>query len=139
MSAVPSNTATEVSPPATPVPYYSQGLRARFNIDAAKVSASTPLPSAEEAKYANISYNVNEAAYHARSAARLAAGGLENDVLPGWPKSLDGPLCWKGVDFKDEEFVLRLSEDEKTEISAALVHFKGENFFARLREVANRV
>jgi hypothetical protein len=114
-------TSTEIQPQAPPVSYYSRGLREKYRVDALKA----PVDKAPEI-YADIDYDTNEAKYHARSERRLAAGGLETEVPVGWPKTLNGPLVWKGSDFLDEnEYIVRLTENEKAEVLEALNYFKG--------------
>jgi hypothetical protein len=102
-------------------PYYSHGLRKRYHLDAYK------LPVFENAQvYADIEYKADNAKYHARSAARVRAGGLESDVPFGWPKVLNGPLVWTTADLKGEaEFVHTLFDAEKAEIVDALKVFRG--------------
>lgn len=104
--------------------YYSQGLRARFNIDAYRVQQAR----AEANKpYADISYTVDEKKYRDRAAARVRAGGLPPSVPAGWPTELQGPLVWSVDDFeKEEEYVYNLTEADKTEILEALAIFKCE-------------
>ncbi|KAF7548799.1 hypothetical protein G7Z17_g6838 [Cylindrodendrum hubeiense] len=104
--------------------YYSQGLRARFRLDAAKVllqAAKKP----EEVKYADIGYEVNEDAFMRRSEARLAGGGLPSAVPSGFPTQMSGPLVWDKDSFPDEtEYVYYLTEADKEEIHLALAYFK---------------
>lgn len=112
---------TSVSPPAED--YYSPGLRARFQLDAAKAAA----PSAPKGPYADISYEVDEDAFRRRSAARVAAGGLATSVPPGWPTRVDGPLVWTGADYDrvdESTYVYHLHPENMLEIDGALQHFK---------------
>jgi hypothetical protein len=76
--------------------------------------------------YADIKFKPEKDKYHARTAARVRAGGLESEVPEGWPKALKGPLVWTSTDFQDEtKYVRCLSAAEKAEIMNALSHFKG--------------
>jgi len=100
--------------------YYSVGLRERFQIDSLK----PPAPKEEPVSYADIEYDVDEAKYEARSAARMAAGGLQTEVPPFWPKQVEGPLCWKSGNIAEEDYVIHLTDKDKTEIVAALKYFK---------------
>ncbi|KAK3682996.1 hypothetical protein B0T22DRAFT_472373 [Podospora appendiculata] len=106
----------------TPEPYYSQGLRARYNIDGIR---------AEQAKtqvdgvYADIGYEVEEQKYLTRASARVKAGGLPTTVPDAWPTELKGPLVWTSDSFKDEtEYVYTLTAEDKTELLSALESFK---------------
>lgn len=51
------------------------------------------------------------------------------DSLPGLPAGfaafLDHSLAWTGADFKHDEFVCQLSDDDRLELHAALDEFKG--------------
>jgi hypothetical protein len=109
--------------PVTIPDYYSPGLRARFHLDAAKAAVTLPQKS-----YADISYDVNEAAFRRRSAARLAARDLATSVPAGWPTKLEGPLVWTAADFNEADestYVYPLTDEDKEEISKALEAFKG--------------
>lgn len=108
-----------------PVPYYSGGLRARFKVDASRKPLSTPPAEHECTDY---TYEVNRERYQARSAKRLAAGGLPTAIPSGFPQRLDGPLAWKGEDFEDHEhkYVYQLSVEDIKEIDDALESFKGK-------------
>lgn len=103
-------------------PYYSQGLREQYRLGAL-------IPTDDEKASlpaANAQYEVDEAKYRALVDKRLRAGGLEKDVPTGWPKSVRGPLVWKGGDFDHEsQYVLRLSSHDKNEIQRALEYFNG--------------
>jgi len=47
-------------------------------------------------------------------------------IIPsGWPISITSSTCWTGSDLQAEEYLHILTENEKIEIRAALVHFKG--------------
>jgi hypothetical protein len=102
-------------------PYYSPGLHERFEIDGLKVPVSDGAP----VEYADIEYDVDEEKFKARGAARLAKGGLSKDVPPFWPKHVEGPLCWNPEDIKEDDYVVYLTTDDKTEIVEALKYFKG--------------
>jgi hypothetical protein len=103
-------------------PYYSLGLRERFEIDGLKVSVGDDAP----VEYADIEYDVDEEKFRARGAARLAKGGLPTDVPPFWPKHVDGPLCWNPEDIKEDDYVIYLTPEDKSEIAEALKYFKGK-------------
>lgn len=104
------------------VPYYSHGLRARFQVDGVRAEQAKRDTST---KPADISYSINTEKYLARSAARLAAGGLPTEVPAGWPKELQGPLVWGSDSFPDEnEYVYTLTNDDKKELLQALAFFK---------------
>jgi len=104
--------------------YYSQGLRARFRLDAELASKRILQPRLGD--HPNIGYMVDEAAFHRRSAARRAAGGLPTELPAGWPKELTGPLVWTTADYKDEaSYVYFLTDADKIEIDQALKSFKG--------------
>lgn len=128
----PSTGHAFTEPESTPSePYYSYGLRERFRIDGLKPAPTEPLPEAN----ADIGYDVDEAKYLARGAARIKAGGLEKSVPEGWPQSVSGPLVWKEGDFKDEtQYVYMLTEDDKAEIVKALEYFKGKLAHSTFRE-----
>jgi hypothetical protein len=101
--------------------YYSKGLREKYRLG--EIQAA---PFQQAQKSPDIGWQPNLSKYLARSAARIKAGGLQTDVPDGWPKHLDSPLAWKGVDFENEEqYILQLSSDEILEIESALKHFKG--------------
>ncbi|KAK0732899.1 hypothetical protein B0T26DRAFT_294 [Lasiosphaeria miniovina] len=111
-----------------PEPYYSQGLRARFQIDGvraeqAKVAAAA---SGSGTAFADIGYEVDEAKYRARAEARVKAGGLPTSVPAGWPTELKGPLVWTSDSFKQDEteYVYNLTADDKSELLKALESFK---------------
>lgn len=112
---------TSSEPVSVGLPYYSSGLRARFQIDALKPSISDHKP----VKYADIQYDIDEKKYKGRAAARVASGGLETDVPSQWPKRVEGPICWNADDIVEEDYVYHLTESDKEEIKAALSHFKG--------------
>jgi hypothetical protein len=110
--------------PDTVLDYYSAGLRARFRMDATKAAVTLSTES-----YADISYEVDEAAFRRRSAARLAERGLATSVPAGWPTKLEGPLVWTAADFNEADesaYVYSLTDEDKEEISKALEDFKGE-------------
>ncbi|KAK3395145.1 hypothetical protein B0H63DRAFT_64633 [Podospora didyma] len=114
-----SNTPSENAQPA---PYYSQGLRARFNIDGVRAEQAK---AEKDAPYADIAYDFNEAKFLARAAARAKAGGLPQAVPDGWPTALKGPLVWTSDTFEDEsEYVHNLTAADKTELLTALASFK---------------
>ncbi|KAK4033687.1 bfedabf7-3ea8-4d81-ab25-88f44eff35b9 [Parachaetomium inaequale] len=100
--------------------YYSTGLRSRFRLDANRAVAPVGV------KYANIGYEVDEAAFRRRAAARLAAGGLATTVPEGWPTRVEGPLVWSGDDFdgEEEDYVYHLTDQDRAEIADALEYFK---------------
>jgi len=100
--------------------YYSVSLRERFQIDSAK----SPTPQEEPVEYADIEYDVDEAKYKARSATRVAQGGLETELPPFWPTKVEGPLCWRPEDLSEDDYVFHLNDEEKAEISKALEYFK---------------
>jgi hypothetical protein len=84
---------------------------------------------------AHIKFHPDLSVYEARRTARVREGGLEKAVPSRWPATLNGPLAWKGSDFRDEaEFVYHLSEADKAEIKSALKQVKGEpvSWFWRL-------
>ncbi|KAK4171360.1 hypothetical protein QBC36DRAFT_391169 [Triangularia setosa] len=100
--------------------YYSQGLRARFQIDAARAAVRPKVT-----QYADIGYAVDEVAFKRRSEARLAARGLPTHLPDGFPARVTGPLVWTTSDIQDEsEYVYYLTDDDKAEILAALGEFK---------------
>ncbi|AEO71829.1 uncharacterized protein THITE_2148420 [Thermothielavioides terrestris NRRL 8126] len=109
--------------------YYSAGLRARFRLDADRPVAP---PAGAVKTYADIGYDVDEAAFRRRAAARVAAGGLQTSVPEGWPTRLEGPLVWTGADFDaDEEseapsYVYYLTEQDRAEIDGALEYFHAQ-------------
>ena len=113
----------EVLAPSDPTSsYYSSGLREKYRLDEFK----TPTAAVNLEQYSDLKYAPDEAKYLARSAARVAAGGLEKEVPAGWPKKLEGPMAWTTTDFPDEsKFVHQLTEAEKQEIAKALEYFKG--------------
>ncbi|KAK4466358.1 hypothetical protein QBC42DRAFT_166882 [Cladorrhinum samala] len=113
-----------VHPSSSPAPYYSQGLRARFNID--RIRLEQAASEAAGGRYADIQYDVDEAKYRARSEARLKAGlNLPTAVPDGWPTKLTGPLTWSSGSFPDEsEYVYHLTPADKAEILLALASFK---------------
>lgn len=47
-------------------------------------------------------------------------------VPDGWPAQVDAARAWSGSDFKSEdEYVMKLSDEDIAEIEAGLAHFKG--------------
>lgn len=105
--------------------YYSSGLRAKYNIEVARLTAPT---SQRPQKAADIAYEPNISSYLARSSARTCSTELEKDVPEGWPKALSGPMAWTGSDFMNEsEWLYTLSSNDKKEVNSALGHFKSEN------------
>jgi len=105
-----------------PEPYYSHGLRARFQIDGIRAEQQA---KEEPGKYADIQYEIDEQKYRARAAARVAAGGLPTSVPAGWPSKLEGPLVWSSDSFQSEkEYVYELTVDDKAELLDALVQYK---------------
>lgn len=109
-----------------PIEYYSRGLRERFRIDSFRLNPPT---IGKDQVYADIDYTVDENKYHARSQARLRAGGLEKSVPNGWPSFLKGPLVWSTSDFQDErKYVLQLEKADMAELAEALKYFKGNKF-----------
>jgi hypothetical protein len=108
---------------------YSQGLRARFQLDGSKLATSSVATSKPQ-PYADIGYEVDEGAFHRRCGASLGAGNRLNALPEGWPTKLEGPLVWSKGDFQDEaQYVYHLNDADKEEILAALEHFKGSYFF----------
>lgn len=111
--------------------YYSRGLRARFRLDGLKVKDASQGKLAHEAS-ADIEYEFNEGKYLARARARLAEGGLATELPKGWPLRLEGPMAWVGDDFRkadgsenDEKYVVVVNAEQKREVWAALLFFKG--------------
>ena len=92
-------------------PYYSVGLRERFQIDSLK----TPVPKDQPVEHADIEYDPDEQKYKARAQARVAAGGLEQEVPPFWPKQVQGPICWKPEDIKEDDYVFHLTAEHQAE------------------------
>lgn len=108
-----------------PLPYYSQGLRAKFHIDGIRAEQSKLETSG---KFADIGYEVEEYKYRARSEARVKAGGLPDAVPAGWPTELKGPLVWSSDSFSDEkEYVYNLTVEDKVELLDALEYFNGKS------------
>ncbi len=104
--------------------YYSPGLRGKYQLDAVK----KPVPAISET-YADIGYVTDKAQWMARTEARLRAGGLEKELPAGWPKVIEGPMVWSADSFKNEDdFVVRLTEEDISEIASALKHFNGDLF-----------
>ena len=113
----------EVATRNAPIEYYSSGLRERFRLDALKLN---PPKISKDQAFADIEYGIDENKYHARSQARIRAGGLEPKVPHGWPTALEGPMVWSTVDFQDEgKYVLHLDDADKKELDGALKYFKG--------------
>jgi len=107
--------------------YYSQGLRARFQIDGREVASKSSAQLNSE-RQADIGYDVDESAFQRRSEAHLAAGGLPKSVPEGWPARLEGALVWSAHDFQDEnEYVYFLTTADKAEIREALEYFHEQN------------
>jgi hypothetical protein len=105
---------------------YSQGLRARFQLDALKLPG---LHNAEPSTktYASIGYDVDKQAFEERTQASLTRNDREREVPRGWPAQLHGPLIWTSDTFQDEsEYVYQLTEKDKEEVLAALAYFKGK-------------
>ena len=121
----------------SPINYYSRGLRERFRLDALKLQE----PVGEKGQvYADIGYEIDENKYHARSQARLRAGGLPTTVPIGWPETLEGPLVWTGTDFEDEKrYILRLDDNDKAELKEALECFKGSAFPYAIQKILSPV
>lgn len=104
--------------------YYSKGLRARYHLDELKIPASQ-----RQQTYADIKYEVDEAKYLSRAAARVRTRGLQRTVPEGWPTVLEGPIVWDKDDWQDDtEFIHRLSEEDKCEINSALKSFNGMSY-----------
>ncbi|KAK5702418.1 hypothetical protein LTR17_022345 [Elasticomyces elasticus] len=105
-------------------PYYSVSLRDRFQIDNHKPPA--PVEN-EPVKFADIDYDVDEVKFRALSKARVAAGGLEAEVPPFWPKRVRGPLVWTPEKMTEDIYVVHLTDEDKAEILEALAHFKEQD------------
>ncbi len=80
-------------------------------------------------KQPDIAYHPDEAKWKARTAHRLA----ENPTLPsqplpeGFPAQVQGPIVWEGKDFtREEQWVVKLTEEQIQEIDEALQHFKSK-------------
>jgi len=114
--------------PRVTAPYYSSGLRARFLADGMRVDQRDANGGGRSPpKYADIEYEIDVQKYLARSKARMAAGGLPTEVPAGWPQKLEGPLVWSSNDFPNEdEYVYKLTDDDKTELLYALHSFKSK-------------
>lgn len=83
-------------------------------------------PLQQTALAPDISYTPNLSRYLSRVSEKTRSGNLEKEVPSGWPKYLDSPLTWTGVDFpKRETYVHQLSSEEKADIEKALEYFKG--------------
>ena len=112
--------------PGGKIEYFSQGLRARFQLDAQNIDSR---PGDVGQVYADISYEPDEAKWQVRSQAILKAGGQPSSVPGGWPDSVEGPRVWTSSDFiEEQEYVIQIGEPEKLELKAALDHFNGEIF-----------
>lgn len=109
------------SPVQPPAHYYSTGMRERFRIDGLRTVEAIKPPEL----YADIQYDVNDAKYLARVKRSLESENLAQDVPPGWPKVVDGPLAWTTRDFVEDEYIYCLTDEEKIEIAKALAYFKG--------------
>jgi len=113
-----------MAPRAAATQYYSRGLRARFLNDGIRAEQAKAEASAEF-KYADINYEIDTQKYLVRSKARVRSGGLPSEVPAGWPTELKGPLAWSSGSFSDErEYVLTLTDADKTELLAALKSYK---------------
>lgn len=80
-------------------------------------------------KQPDISYHPDEAKWRARTARRLAEDPtLPNQPLPeGFPAKVEGPIVWEGKDFTSEDqWVVKLTEEQLQEIDDALKHFKSK-------------
>ncbi|EEY15110.1 taurine catabolism dioxygenase TauD [Verticillium alfalfae VaMs.102] len=118
-----TDSTISVAERASPGPYYSSGLRARFKIDAGRPVARVMHTSPQA--YAKIGYDVDEAAYLQRSKIRHATGGLATTLPEGWPEALDGPLVWSAGDLiQEHEYMHFLTAKDKLEIADALCVFK---------------
>jgi hypothetical protein len=107
--------------------YYSSGLRAKYNVEIAWLTANITQLSQSRAA---IAYEPDLSSYLSRSSARVRSAELEKEVPKGWPQAQTGPMAWTGSDFKDEsEWVFNLSYDDKEEVSRALEHFKSKSQF----------
>lgn len=102
-------------------PYYSTGLRKRFQLD-----ATTPVLIHALEPTADIEYDIDEAKYRARVEQRLKSDTLEKEVPVDWPQAVHGSLVWTKDSFETgDEYVYRLTSAEKAEVLGALEKFKG--------------
>lgn len=108
----------ELMTPNAPIEYHSRGQREKLRLNTLKLN---PPAIGPDQVCVDIKYKIEENKYHAQSQARIGASGLETSLLIGWPKDLDRPLVWTGVDLEVEgQYVLRLGNSEKAELVAAL-------------------
>ena len=85
--------------------------------------ALTPGPPGQP----DISYAPNLEKYKARTARRLAAGGLETSVPEGFPTEIKGDFVWEGDKLEEAyNWTYEFNEDQLSEIDDALKHFKSE-------------
>jgi hypothetical protein len=100
------------------LPYLPQGLRDKYLLGEVVNQGNT-------GSSADIDWEPNLDQYLRRARARAILPGLERDVPPGWPKSLTSPLVWSGTELTDDvDVILYLNEQQRTEITDALSHFK---------------
>ncbi|KXJ85894.1 TfdA family taurine catabolism dioxygenase TauD [Microdochium bolleyi] len=73
----------------------------------------------------DIAYAPDRAKWEARTARRLAQGGLRTTLPEGFPKQLQGELVWDGATLTQEyDWTYVLNKEQLAEVDAALEHFK---------------
>lgn len=90
------------------------------------------IPPTSAEKQPDIAYHPDEAKWKARTMRRLAEDPtLPDQPLPeGFPAKIEGPIAWEGKDYtREDQWVVKLTEEQLQEIDDALQHFKSKLWF----------
>ncbi|KAK3312017.1 hypothetical protein B0H66DRAFT_486618 [Apodospora peruviana] len=61
---------------------------------------------------------------------KMGTQAAQNPVSNEWPTEMKGDLCWDSTNFKsDDDYILTLSDNEVSEVKAALQHFNSLGLF----------
>lgn len=83
------------------------------------------VPQKADSAQPDISYHPDLGNYKARTKRRLDSEKLVQELPKGFPQRLQSPLVWEGDDFRQDEWVVTLTESEILELDSAIENFKG--------------
>lgn len=100
------------------IDYLPPGLRGKYMLNEPLLDHTPPT--------ANIGHQPDFNEYRIRSERRQTTEALTRELPAGWPSCVKSGLAWSSDTFlSSDEYVYRLSNDEKCDVLSGLDHFKG--------------
>lgn len=104
--------------------YVSPGLHGRYK--EAGIRLNTEAGAMTE-PYVDVDYEFDPNKFHAQNVEVLKRKDLEQLLPQRFPDKVDGPICWSGATGpvpKEQDYVVRLDEQDLAEIKEALEEYK---------------